>query len=61
MDAAATEHFRAYLLAVVADLTASVIAVYGAVGSTVVSSADDLVVFDDDRTHCFFQARRSFF
>ena len=48
MDAAATEHFCTYFLAVVADLTSPVVAVDSAIGSAVVTSADDLVVLDDD-------------
>lgn len=61
VDAAATEHLCSYLLAVVAHLTSTVVAVYGTVGSAVVTSADDFVVLDDDRPHSFFQTCCSFF
>ena len=60
VDAAATEHLCSYLFTVVAHLASAVVAVDGAVGRAVVASADDLVVFDDDRPDCLFQACCSF-
>jgi hypothetical protein len=56
VDAAATQDFRAHLLAVVADQASAVVAIGGSDRSAVVSSADDLVVLDDDGADGFLQA-----
>ena len=61
MDAAAAEDFCAHFFAVVADLASPVVAVCRADGSAVVASADNFVVFDDDRPHGFFEAGSPFF
>lgn len=61
VDAAAWENDRADLFAVVADLAASVVAVYCAHWSSIVSCANDFVVLYDDSTYCFFQAGCPFF
>ena len=61
MDAAAGEDYRADLLAVVANLAPSIVAVYRPHWSSVVACADYLVVFDDYSPHCFLQAGCPFF
>jgi hypothetical protein len=48
MNAATTQHFRSYLLAVVADDAATVVAIYCSAGSAVVASTDDPTVFNND-------------
>lgn len=53
MDATAGEDDCANLLAVVADLASSIVAVDGSDWSSVVTCTDYLVVFDDYRPNCF--------
>ena len=61
MDAAAGEDDCADLLAVVAHLATSVVAVYCAYWSSIVASTDDLVVLYDDSSDCLLQAGCPFF
>jgi len=53
VDAAAGEDDCADLLAVIADLATSIVAVYRSDWSSIVSCADYFVVFDDNRPNCF--------